>query len=219
MTTRLRLATRGSPLAQAQSLLAVAALRVADPTLEVDLVTVRTEGDADRTTPLHTLGGRGVFVRAVEAALLAGEADFAEHSLKDVPTDPVAGLTLAALLPRGDPRDALVASGGRRLAELPAGARVGTGSPRRRLLLQALRSSLVPIGVHLSRILRHVALSEAGQRDGFPCPCAPNAHPTPICTHRQCTARAATLHPRWRRPRLTAGPRVNLQLATYDLYL
>ncbi len=141
-TARLRLATRGSPLAQAQSALAIAALREADPTLEADLVPVRTEGDADRTTPLHTLGGRGVFVRAVEAALLAGEADLAVHSLKDVPTEPVEGLTLAAMLPRGDPRDALVASGGRRLAELPAGARVGTGSPRRRLLLQALRPDL-----------------------------------------------------------------------------
>ena len=141
-TAPLRLATRGSPLAQAQSLLAVAALREADPTLEVELVAVRTEGDADRTTPLHALGGRGVFVRAVEDALLAGEAELAVHSLKDVPTEPVAGLTLAAMLPRGDPRDALVASGGRRLAELPAGARVGTGSPRRRLLVRALRPDL-----------------------------------------------------------------------------
>ena len=141
-TTRLRLATRGSPLARAQSLLAVAALRAADHAIAVDLVPVRTEGDADRTTPLHVLGGRGVFVRAVEAALLAGEAELAVHSLKDVPTEPVEGLTLAALLPRGDPRDALVASGGRRLAELPPGARVGTGSPRRRLLLRALRPDL-----------------------------------------------------------------------------
>ena len=138
----LRLATRGSPLAQAQSLLAVAALREADPALEVDLVPVRTEGDTDRTTPLHALGGRGVFVRAIEATLLAGEAELAVHSLKDVPTEPVEGLRLAAMLPRGDPRDALVASGGRRLAELPAGARVGTGSPRRQLLLRALRPDL-----------------------------------------------------------------------------
>lgn len=140
--SRLRLATRGSRLALAQCALAAEALRAADPGLDVELVEVRTEGDADRETPLHVLGGRGVFVRAVERALLGGEADAAMHSLKDVPTAPAEGLTLAAILPRGDPRDALVASRGRRLAELPPGARVGTGSVRRRLLIGALRPDL-----------------------------------------------------------------------------
>ena len=140
--SRLRLATRGSRLALAQSALAAEALRAADPALVVEYVEVRTEGDADRETPLHVLGGRGVFVRAVERALLDGEADVAMHSLKDVPTAPAEGLTLAAILPRGDPRDALAASGGRRLAALPPGARVGTGSVRRRLLLEAIRPDL-----------------------------------------------------------------------------
>ncbi len=138
----LRLATRGSRLSRAQSDIAAGALREADPTLDVDYVFVRTEGDADRTSPLHVIGGRGVFVRAVEQALLDGRADIAMHSLKDVPTTPVEGLTLAAILTRGDPRDVLVASGGRRLAQLPAGARVGTGSVRRKLLLHALRPDL-----------------------------------------------------------------------------
>lgn len=138
----LRLATRGSPLAMAQSDLAAAALRAADPALDVVYVIVRTEGDIDRTSPLHQIGGRGVFVRAVEQALLDGRADIAMHSLKDVPTAPVEGLTLAAILPRGDPRDVLVASDGRRLAELPPGARIGIGSVRRRLLLRALRPDL-----------------------------------------------------------------------------
>lgn len=138
----LRLATRGSQLAMAQSDIAADALRAADPTLEVEYVLVRSEGDIDRTSPLHQIGGRGVFVRAVEQALLDGRADIAMHSLKDVPTAPVEGLTLAAILTRGDPRDVLVASGGRRLAELPSGARVGTGSVRRRLLLRALRPDL-----------------------------------------------------------------------------
>ena len=138
----LRLATRGSKLSLVQSDIAADALRAADPTLDIDYVLVRTEGDVDRTSPLHVIGGRGVFVRAVEHALLDGRADIAMHSLKDVPTAAVEGLTLAAILTRGDPRDVLVASGGRRLAELPAGARVGTGSVRRKLLLHALRPDL-----------------------------------------------------------------------------
>ena len=140
--TSLRLATRGSRLARAQSDIAADALRAADPALDIDYVLVRTEGDADRTSPLHQIGGRGVFVRAVELALLDGRADIAMHSLKDVPTAPVEGLTLAAIMTRGDPRDVLVASEGRRLAELPAGARVGTSSVRRRLLIQVLRPDI-----------------------------------------------------------------------------
>jgi len=140
--TRLRLATRGSRLALAQSELVAAALRSHDPSLEVEFVEIRTEGDADRSTPLSRLGGRGVFVRAVEQALLEERADIAMHSLKDVPTTPVEGLTLGAILERGDPRDALAGSEGRRLAQLPAGARVGTSSTRRRLLLHALRPDL-----------------------------------------------------------------------------
>ena len=87
----LRLATRGSPLAMVQSEIAASALRAADPTLDVEYVIVRTEGDIDRTSPLHQIGGRGVFVRAVELALLDGRADIAMHSLKDVPTAPVEG--------------------------------------------------------------------------------------------------------------------------------
>ena len=138
----LRLATRGSRLSIAQSDLAADALRAADPTLDVEYVFVRTEGDIDQTSPLHSIGGRGVFVRAVERALLDGRADIAMHSLKDVPTAPIEGLPLAAILPRGDPRDVLVASEGRRLAELPSGARVGTGSVRRKLLLHLLRPDL-----------------------------------------------------------------------------
>lgn len=140
--TRLRLATRGSALALAQSELVAAALRAADPALDVEFVEVRTEGDADRRTPLSILGGRGVFVRAVEEALLDGRADIAMHSLKDVPTAMPDGLVLAAFLERGDPRDALVASGGRRLRDLPPGATVGTSSNRRAALLRALRPDL-----------------------------------------------------------------------------
>ena len=163
--TRLRLATRGSPLARAQSALVVEALSAVNPRLDVELVRVQTEGDVDRTTPLHILGGRGVFVRAVERALIEREAEIAVHSLKDVPTTSPEELALAAILPRGDPRDALVASGGRRLAELPAGARVGTSSQRRALLLRALRPDLELADVrgNVDTRLRKVA---SGEYDG-----------------------------------------------------
>ena len=140
--TRLRLATRGSRLALAQSELVAAALRASHPGIELELVRVRSEGDIDRDSPLTEIGGRGVFVRAVEQALLDGRAEIAVHSLKDVPTAAIEELTLAAILPRGDARDALVSSGGRRLAALPSGARVGTGSRRRALLLRALRPDI-----------------------------------------------------------------------------
>lgn len=140
--TRLRLATRGSALAMAQSQLVVSALREAQPDIDVELVEVRTEGDADRRTPLSILGGRGVFVRAVEDALIERRADIAMHSLKDVPTSVPDGLALAAFLRRGDPRDVLVASAGRRLRDLPAGASVGTSSNRRAALLRALRPDI-----------------------------------------------------------------------------
>lgn len=165
MTRRLRFATRGSRLALAQTKLAIAALRGVEPDLESEIVEITTEGDRDRSTPLTVLGGRGVFVVAVEAALLDGRADVAVHSLKDVPSTPVEGLALAGFLERGDPRDVLVASGGRRLAELPAGARVGTSSQRRVGLLRALRPDLViaEIRGNVDTRLRKVA---DGEYDG-----------------------------------------------------
>lgn len=138
----LRIATRGSPLALVQTELAATALRAATPDLELRIVEITTEGDRDRETPLTVLGGRGVFVRGVEEALLDGRADIAVHSLKDVPTDAVAGLTLGAMLERGDPRDAFVGGDGRRLADLPEGARVGTSSRRRATLLNAMRPDI-----------------------------------------------------------------------------
>ena len=142
-----RLATRGSPLALAQTALAFEALRRTWPDLDARVVEVRTEGDENRRAALYEIGGRGVFVRAIEQALLDGRADAAVHSLKDMPTAPADGLVIAAVLERGDPRDALVAPAGRRLADLPPGARVGTGSRRRALLLRALRPDLVIEGI------------------------------------------------------------------------
>ncbi|MSQ42224.1 MAG: hydroxymethylbilane synthase [Dehalococcoidia bacterium] len=163
--TALRIATRGSPLALAQTRLAIDALRAVDPELETSVVEVSTEGDRDRTTPLAVLGGRGVFVRAVEDVLLEGRADLAVHSLKDVPGELAPGLVLGAFLPRGDARDALVASAGRRLAALPPGARVGTSSQRRVALLRALRPDLAvrEIRGNVDTRLRKVA---DGEYDG-----------------------------------------------------
>ena len=162
--TLLRLATRGSRLALAQSELVADALRERHPGLDLEFVHVRTEGDIDRSSPLSEIGGRGVFVRAVEQALLDGRAEIAVHSLKDVPTAALEELTLAAILPRGDARDALVASGGRRLAALPPGARVGTGSQRRALLLRALRPDIevTPIRGNVDTRLGRV---ESGEYD------------------------------------------------------
>jgi hydroxymethylbilane synthase len=137
-----RLATRGSALALVQTELAAAAIQATSPGVTTAVVEVSTQGDQDRVTPLRVLGGQGVFVGAVREALLDGRADVAVHSLKDVPTAPVDGLTIAAMLERADPRDAFVGADGARLADLPTGARVGTSASRRVALLRALRPDL-----------------------------------------------------------------------------
>ena len=113
---------------------------------QVEIVGVTTLGDVSRAQ-LTQIGGTGVFVSALREALLGGEVDLAVHSLKDLPTGPAAGVVLAAVPPRDDPRDALVARDGAKLADLPPGARIGTGSPRRAAQLLGLRGDLrcVPI--------------------------------------------------------------------------
>lgn len=137
----LRLGTRRSVLATTQSSWVADRLRALGH--EVELVEVSTEGDRDQTTPLAELGGTGVFVSALRAALVEGRVDLAVHSLKDLPTTPDADTTVAAVPQREDPRDALVARDGLTLGELPAGSTVGTGSPRRRAQLEALGLGLV----------------------------------------------------------------------------
>ncbi len=141
----LRLGTRASELATTQSGHVAAALRSALG-IEVELVSVTTEGDTSRA-PLASLGGTGVFVSALRDALLRGECDLAVHSLKDIPTYPCAGITLAAIPVREDPRDVLVARDGLTLVQLPAGSRVGTGSPRRAAQLAALGRGLEPVEI------------------------------------------------------------------------
>ncbi len=132
----LRLGTRRSALATTQSSWVADRLRALGH--DVELVEVSTEGDLDRTTPIAQLGGTGVFVSALREALADGRVDLAVHSLKDLPTAADPRVVVAAVPVREDVRDALVARDGLTLGELPAGATVGTGSPRRRAQLEAL---------------------------------------------------------------------------------
>jgi len=142
----LRIGTRRSPLALAQAKLVAAAItaRTGHPT---ELVPIVTTGDKDQQTPLQLLGGTGVFVSALREALSQDLIDVAVHSYKDLPTAPSPGLTIAAVPHREDPRDALVARHARSLAELPSGARIGTGSPRRAAQIQGLRPDVRVTGL------------------------------------------------------------------------
>jgi len=155
----LRLGTRGSALALAQSRHVADAVRAATGR-DVELVEIVTAGDRS-SAPVQQLGV-GVFVSALRDALAAKEIDFAVHSYKDLPTRPADGLHIAAVPPREDPRDALVASGDRTLAELPPGARVGTGALRRMAQLRALGLQLevVPIRGNVDTRLRKVSGGE-----------------------------------------------------------
>lgn len=136
----LRVGTRGSKLAVAQTSQVAADLAVATGR-QIELVKVTTHGDVNRAS-LQTLGGQGVFATELREALVRGDVDIAVHSLKDLPTAPAPGLRLAAHPVREDVRDALCARDGLRFAELPEGARVGTGSPRRIAQLRRLRPDL-----------------------------------------------------------------------------
>jgi hydroxymethylbilane synthase len=159
----LRLATRGSALALAQSRIVADGLRAAWPELAVELVTVVTEGDRRRDLPAAALGGKGIFTAAVQQAVLDGRADLAVHSAKDLPAAQVPGLVLAAVPRRDDPRDVLVGPGRPAgLDDLAPGARVGTGSPRRVALLRWLRPDLelVPLRGNVDSRVRRVHAGE-----------------------------------------------------------
>ncbi|MCE5232812.1 MAG: hydroxymethylbilane synthase [Mizugakiibacter sp.] len=138
----LRIATRKSALALWQAEHAAARLRAAHPGLAVELVPLTTRGDQILDRPLATIGGKGLFLKELEVALLQGSADLAVHSLKDVPAELDPGFALGAVLPRADPADAFVSNAYATLADLPEGARVGTSSLRRQAQLRALRPDL-----------------------------------------------------------------------------
>lgn len=137
----LRIGTRGSKLALWQTHWVIDRLKQLHPQLNVEVVEIHTAGDHLATVPLHQIG-EGAFVKELERALLAGEVDLAVHSLKDMPSQVTAGLRIAAVPGREDPRDALVSRLGVPLARLPVGARVGTSSLRRTAQLRALRPDL-----------------------------------------------------------------------------
>ncbi len=138
----LRIATRKSPLALWQAQHVGDLLRDAHRDLDVELVPMSTQGDRMLDAPLAKVGGKGLFLKELEHALLEDRADIAVHSLKDVPVEIPPGLALAVVLASADPRDALVSNDHESLAALPAGARVGTSSLRRRCQLLAARADL-----------------------------------------------------------------------------
>ncbi len=139
----LRIGTRGSPLALAQAGIVRDALRVAHPTLpKGEIIVIRTTGDRVQDRKLDEIGGKGLFTKEIEEALLAGTIDLAVHSMKDMPTFLPDGLIIDCLLRRADPRDALFSRSGASIAELPQGATVGTSSLRRQAQLLALRPDL-----------------------------------------------------------------------------
>jgi len=173
-TDTIRIGTRGSHLARWQSGWVADRLRALHPGLTVELVEIRTEGDRDRNSPLAAIGGTGLFTKEIQRALADGRVEVAVHSLKDLPTLGVEGLTLGAVPVREDVADALIAPGGRTLAGLKAGATVGTGSLRRRAQLLHARPDLTVVGVRgnvetrlnkaLHGELDGVILAEAGLR-------------------------------------------------------
>ncbi|MDE1350751.1 hydroxymethylbilane synthase [Vibrio aestuarianus] len=142
-STPIRIATRKSPLALWQAYYVKDALQAAHPGLEVELVTMVTKGDIILDTPLAKVGGKGLFVKELEVAMLEGRADLAVHSMKDVPVDFPEGLGLITICEREDPRDAFVANGYNNIDELPQGAIVGTCSLRRQCQIKEARPDLV----------------------------------------------------------------------------
>ena len=140
----LRIGTRASKLALWQARHVEALLKAQPDAPAVELVHIRTSGDAQRDVPLWQAGGRAFFTREIDAALIAGTIDIAVHSLKDLPTELASGIALAATLAREDPRDALLSSSGAPLKDLPPRARIGTSSLRRRAFIARLRPDARP---------------------------------------------------------------------------
>ena len=143
--TPAKLGTRRSTMATTQSQ-GIADTITERTGQEIELELVTSFGDVSRAH-LTQLGGTGVFVNALRDELMSGRIDFAVHSLKDLPTTPAEGLVLTAIPERDDPRDALCARDGLKFADLPAGAKIGTGSPRRVAQLAALRPDLVYVPI------------------------------------------------------------------------
>ena len=164
MTKSVIIGSRSSRLALVQAELVLAQLREANPHLKLSISKIATEGDLSHRLPLDQMGGVGVFVKELEAALLDGRIDIAVHSLKDMPTEIPEGLYLAVVTKRLDPRDILVSRTGK-LAELAPGSRIGTGSIRRAVQLIACRPDLevCPLRGNVNTRLQKVS---SGELDG-----------------------------------------------------
>ena len=165
-TAPLRIGTRGSPLAlvQARAVRARLSAALGVPEDDIELVIIRTTGDAIQDRPLAEVGGKGLFTKEIEEALLGGRIDLAVHSAKDMPTFSQPGLMLAACLEREDPRDVFISLKARSLAELPNGATLGTASLRRQAIAKRMRGDLrvMPLRGHVETRLRKL---EAGEVD------------------------------------------------------
>jgi hydroxymethylbilane synthase len=171
MTERFRLATRQSALALWQSEHVAARLRAAHPGLDVQLVPMTTRGDRILDRPLAEIGGKGLFLKELEVAMLEGEADAAVHSLKDVPMELDGPFALAAVLERADPFDAFVSEKISDFDALPPGARVGTSSLRRQAQLRARRKDLQVLDLR-GNVNTRIAKMQAGEYDAIILACA-----------------------------------------------
>jgi hydroxymethylbilane synthase len=170
-TAPLRIATRKSQLAMWQAEHVATLLRRAHTGLEVELVPMLTQGDRIQDRSLAAIGGKGLFIKELEVALEERRADIAVHSMKDLPGELPAGLTIAAVLERTDPRDALLSKAAARLEDLPQGARLGTSSLRRQAQLMAARPDLriEPLRGNVDTRLRRL---DAGAMDAIVLACA-----------------------------------------------
>ena len=167
----IRIATRKSPLALWQTEHVATRLREVHPQLEVVLVPMSTRGDDVLDRSLAAIGGKGLFLKELELAMLRGEADCAVHSLKDVPMDLDPPFALSAILERADPADAFISNTHASLQALPQGARVGTSSLRRQAQLRALRPDLVLLDLR-GNVNTRLAKLDAGEYDAIVLACA-----------------------------------------------
>ncbi|NNC48574.1 MAG: hydroxymethylbilane synthase [Sphingomonas sp.] len=159
---KVRIGTRGSPLALKQAHLVAEALHAAHSDIDTAIITLKTSGDRVTDRPIAEIGGKAVWTKELDRALLAGETDISVHSMKDVESERPDGLGIAAMLERADVRDKLI--GAETIEALPQGARIGTSSPRRAAQLRAIRPDLVPVSLR-GNVATRLAKLELGEAD------------------------------------------------------